>query len=112
MIRTSYFGAIPRIIAVEKEPILVAICRWKPKAFNGFWMPQLAPSVELLMAYKNGKVTPQQYVERYRKEQEGSDLLQRMIKRAEGKNVFLLCYEKPGDFCHRHLLGLKEWNSK
>ena len=24
---------------------------------------------------------------------------------AQGRNVALLCYEKPGDFCHRHLLA-------
>lgn len=24
---------------------------------------------------------------------------------ARGRNVALLCYEKPGDFCHRHLLA-------
>ena len=31
--------------------------------------------------------------------------LQRLLKDAAGRPIFLMCYEKIGDFCHRHILS-------
>lgn len=36
-----------------------------------------------------------------------SALIEHLGKRSAGLDVALLCYEKPGDFCHRHILA--EW---
>ena len=44
-----------------------------------------------------------------------------LVPNVNGKNIALICYEKPSDFCHRHLVaewlndnGFKceEWRSK
>lgn len=44
-----------------------------------------------------------------------------LIPNANGKDIALICYEKPSDFCHRHLVAewlnqnryeCEEWRSK
>ena len=31
--------------------------------------------------------------------------MQAIVAKADGRPVVLLCYEKPGDFCHRYLVN-------
>ena len=62
----------------------------------------------IVKPYKDGLITKEEYTERY---------LQQLDKFNEniigvskyfnesGKDYILLCYEKPGDFCHRHILA-------
>lgn len=68
-----------------------------------------APQWDMVMGVKQGTLTPEQYTERYEElmefsevayEEEWEDLLSR-------EEVILLCYCKPGDFCHRHLLAAR-----
>ncbi len=68
------------------------------------------PSVNLLQDYKNGNVTEQEYTKRYRTEtldKIDKEWLRSILYTYEGKdeNLYLLCYEKPMDFCHRHLVA-------
>lgn len=102
MIYTSYF-------AVQKDnKNAVAICRGVPKWFTGTIYSALAPSWDILMEYKNSEQTEAdkaRYTKRYKKEI--LDLLspQKVYDDLNGKT--LLCYEKSGDFCHRHIVS--EW---
>lgn len=100
--RTSYFAQLKRIPA----ELAVSIARWKPKWFHGREYLALAPPPQLLDAWKNGYVTEEQYTEVYRKE-----VLSRLsaadVVADLPEGAYLLCYEKPGDFCHRHLVA--EW---
>ena len=43
---------------------------------------------------------------------EYNSVLNQLARRSNGKldSVILLCYEKPGDFCHRHLVA--DWLTK
>lgn len=56
-----------------------------------------------------GDITQDRYVELYNKEILGKLRVEEVvyeIERLSGrKDAALLCYEKPGDFCHRHLLA-------
>jgi hypothetical protein len=65
----------------------------------------LAPTWDIVMGVKDGHITPEQYTGRYlellrqrfrRNKQEFLEILQH-------DQVTLLCYCRPGDFCHRHL---------
>ena len=33
------------------------------------------------------------------------DIIKVLEQIANGKDIILCCYEKPGDFCHRHILN-------
>ena len=65
-----------------------------------------APSWELLKDSKAGLVTERQYEERYIAEQRVSLRVNTHVWRwlfTRNRGVFC-CYEKFGDFCHRHIL--------
>ena len=77
----------------------------------------LAPSKELLEGIKMGSITKDQYTERYKDQirhcfdrfpefDNFHDWIDQLDKEFSDKYsaVVLLCYEKPGDFCHRNIL--------
>ena len=116
MIYTSYFGNLHNLPFKD----CIAICHWKPGYFKGPHYRVVAPTEQMVLDYKSSK-QDQEAKEKYIKEydkvlsalnpQEIGNLLQ---------NKILLCYERPGDFCHRHLLAkwlnqhgfeCKEWNN-
>lgn len=78
----------------------------------------LAPSAELLLSWKSGQISWQEYERRFKGEilsnQTAVDELERIAETVAGGNdVFLVCYEKTneeayqkgeGGFCHRFIL--------
>lgn len=124
MIKTGYFGCANKY----KNCICVSICAKPPKNYRGLRYDKLAPSYGILTDYhKSGN--SEEFTERYNRDilgdknihyvlQELYMLLPMNIKsilmRSEdawynNKNfdIVLLCYEKPDEFCHRHLVA--EW---
>lgn len=100
--KTSYFGNLKNI----KNP--VAITAKPPAFFKGPNYIKLAPKSSFLWAYKNGEIDEEEYVKQYMKlvlkplsPQETYD----DIVNTYGNDVVLLCYEKPTDFCHRHIVA-------
>ncbi len=65
-----------------------------------------APSWELLKDCKAGLVTQTQYEERYIAEQRVSLKINLHVWRwfFRQERIVVCCYEKYGDFCHRHIL--------
>lgn len=66
----------------------------------------LSPSKSLLWDYKKGRITWDQYVERFNREMNNDLCIAAMRKikwTAKNKDVYLICYEKTGN-CHRFLL--------
>jgi len=110
LVYTSYFGVINKLPA-EFEPI--AICGAVPSWYNGKWMKKLAPSWSIWKEWHDSTAPDknEQYVKRFIPERLGKlDLektIMEIIGMAGSKTPCLLCYEKPGDFCHRHLVA--EW---
>lgn len=124
MIYTSYFSNI-RSFPENIKPVSIAL--WPPKWFNGRRIMNLAPSKELLTWYKNAVNVPQEEKENHYTEVYGkflrdnrvtadwfrrgivtyfpSTLDGRPIYESQTDHVALCCYEKPGDFCHRHILS-------
>lgn len=102
---TSYFGKLGALHQAGVTPICIA--RGIPKFYGGAVEQSVAPFGWML---KDG-VTRDEYIKAY-----FSQVLTRINPRqfldkckvlSKGKDVALLCYEKPEDFCHRHLLA--EW---
>lgn len=117
MIFTSYFAMIRNF---PSNIIPIGISRWKPKWYEGINEKCVAPSAELLSCYKGKKLDEDDYTQRYLEELSHIDIdafIQKLIRytgdcedglpvsNSTTNHVALLCYEKPSDFCHRHILA-------
>lgn len=102
---TSYFGKLGALHQAGVAPICIA--RGIPKFYGGAVEQSVAPFFWML---KDG-VTREEYIEAYYykvlSRVNAKEFLARCEELSKGKDVALLCYEKPEDFCHRHLLA--EW---
>ncbi|MDR1333887.1 MAG: DUF488 domain-containing protein [Holosporaceae bacterium] len=112
MIYTSYFAFIPKLpLDILKISVSLFTPQWVE--IDGL-MPCLNPTEQLLKEAKTGEVSLEEAFKRYREEVLGklspievyNDLIRRMNK-AGKKDLALLCYEKPGDPCHRRIVA--EW---
>ena len=109
-IYTSYFAQLKNL---PSGFIPVSICGWPPKWYNGLQYKKVAPSWSILEEYKyNHNI--QRYTDRFNNEilskitpQNFINDINKITNNAE--NIVLLCYEKPTDFCHRHLVA--DWVS-
>lgn len=107
-IYTSYFANGKKLAQAGVKVIGIAL--FPPKWFYGTSVTQVAPTRSILFA-KNQ--THEQYTERYKREVLSKvnphQFLDSLRIAGRGQDVALCCYEKPGDFCHRHILA--EWLS-
>jgi uncharacterized protein YeaO (DUF488 family) len=71
------------------------------------WNRTLSPSKELIKRYKDEEITWGQFRLAFLKEltsDEAKGELDKLAKLARKKSVTLLCYEKEGEKCHRHIV--------
>lgn len=106
-IYTSYFGRLNKLERAGIEP--VAICRGKPKWFNGRCVDKLAPTWPMM------QMQLPKFWESYAKMLEPMDArkLADAIWRGRKRGceaVALLCYEKDAAECHRHVVA--DWMTK
>lgn len=102
MIQTSYF-ANKDLSRLGSEVRLVAISQGIPKWFRGDIFRPLAPSWQLV------RINDVALYKRLYKEQVLDRLDPVRIAR-QLDNSILLCWERPGQFCHRRLVA--EWLEK
>ena len=129
MIYTSYFAKLKQI--EELNIIPVSICGRCPDWYKGNQYKKLAPNYKFFMEWKQNQDNDF-YVEHFQKEILDNrninivlqDLFnffstdqQEFIKNSytpywmnNNFNIALICYEKPSDFCHRHLVA--DWMTK
>ena len=104
-IYTSYFANLKNL---EKENIFpIGICCYPPKWFNGPNLRAIEPTPDILEKCKSSHA---EYEKRYRAEvlsifKDINILINRISYISGGKDVALCCYEKPSDFCHRHIVA-------
>ena len=108
---TSYFAKLKKL---PDDVVPISICGKAPAWYNGLQYKVLAPTYNILMKYKNDH-DEAYYVEHFNSEVLGRiramDVVNAISRLSGGaKKVALICYEKPTDFCHRHLVAkwLKE----
>jgi uncharacterized protein YeaO (DUF488 family) len=71
-----------------------------------------APTWEMVMGYKKGRLTKSQYTDRYydllryrwRHEAGFSQAMSNLAEAAKRRDVTLVCFCQAGDFCHRNIL--------
>lgn len=102
-IYTSYFGNIRKLYVNNITPICIA--RGIPKFYRGEINQTVAPYSWML----SDKVSRDEYIEAYfnqvLRNVDIGQFVGQLEKASKGKDIALCCYEKPKDFCHRHLLA-------
>lgn len=106
-IYTSYFVNLKNI---SKEIVPISICGKAPNWYKGLQYKKLAPKYEFFMEWKQNKDNDfyiKHYYEEVLNKLNHDDIIDDLFELSNGKDVVLLCYEKPTDFCHRHLV--RDW---
>ena len=106
MIWTGYYAKLKEYEKVGLVP--VAISGKVPKFYDGLIYKEFAPRWETFKKWKNEEISDIKYVEEYKKYLDSLDKEEiRFDFDSPHKcgNMILLCYEKSGDFCHRHALA-------
>ena len=106
---TSYFGNERHI---PKEVKRISICLSPPKGWVGAECKDLAPTWDILNAWRSSKKdssAEEAYTKAFKgeilREENFMLIMWKLAKLAQGRDVVLLCYEKPSDFCHRHIVA-------
>ena len=117
MIYTSYFA---KVKSLPESIIPISICGKVPKGYNGLQYKKLAPKYDFFMKWKENhdndyyiKCFNEQVLDNLNYDDVIKELLV-LAGNFKGLNylpdICLICYEKPEDFCHRHLVA--EWLNK
>ncbi len=100
---TSYFGNSRKL----KEAGVNMICEatGKPRFIAGIpQMLNVCPTRYMV----SGPCSHDEYLKLYDRilaSQDANQVVKQIEMLSGGKDVALCCYEKPGDFCHRHILA-------
>lgn len=110
MIYTSYFANL-RNLPHTITPI--AICGKTPDLYQGLTYKTLAPKYSF---YKIWKQTGDNnyYIENFNKlvldKLNADKVVKELSELSPTEDFALICYEKPSDFCHRHIVA--DWLNK
>ena len=102
---TGYFANVKKYEEMSYTPVSVAGIT--PEFFKGEKWLDFAPRKTFFSEWKRGSITNEEYMRQYLKylktiPKEDIEELREMTR----YNKFVMCcYEKTGDFCHRHYLA-------
>lgn len=96
----------------EEDGIRVLITRFYPRGVRkdhfDYWIRELSPSQSLLKSYKEGERNwgdfKQAFLSELRENIDSLEIIQALNQHIVNYNVTLLCYEKDGTPCHRHMV--------
>lgn len=104
MIYTSYFAKLKKL---PENIIPISICGKAPDWYKGIQYKTLAPKYNFFMEWKKNHDNDY-YIEHFQKEVldtlDVKQVVYELYKLSQSKDIVLICYEKPSDFCHRHLV--------
>lgn len=112
MIYTSYFA---KLKSLPDNIVPISICGKAPDWYKGLQYKKLAPKYDFFMEWKKNhdndyyiKCFNEQVLDKLNVLTVIRNLIDLTISAGQAnKNICLICYEKPSDFCHRHLVA--EW---
>lgn len=107
---TSYFSKL-RVLSDTIKPI--AICGKAPQGWGGLEYKKFAPKYSFFAEWKKTGDNDY-YIEHFNDEVlsclKAKDVMAELTRLSGGADVVLICYEKPDNFCHRHLVA--KWLSE
>lgn len=99
---TSYFANGKKLKKAGVKMVGVAL--YPPQWYYGLSLKELAPTYSIL-----NEQDVDVYTARYKREVLGrlnpNEVLRKLQEVSGGRDIALCCFEKPDDFCHRHLLA-------
>ena len=109
MIKTK---SIYKPVEEEEDGLRVLITRWYPRGVKrekyDIWMRELAPSAELLKKYKNSEIKwtdfSKNLLSELRNNADSIEAINTLHAKGSLENITLLCHEKDGEQCHRHMI--------
>ena len=123
MLYTTYFGNLRQL---PSSVAFVSIAGKAPEWFNGpewYQYKKLAPKWSFFQEWKiNGDNSfyTKCFNEQVLSNLNANQVFQELKQMTGCKDIALICYERPEEFCHRHLVAnwfrengipIKEWNS-
>ena len=115
MLYTSYFA---KLKSLPDNVIPISICGKAPEWYKGLQYKKLAPKYDFFMKWKENH--DNEYYTKCFNEQILNKLdaytvvmeLKHLCDKSlwDKVDICLICYEKPSDFCHRHLVA--DWLNK
>jgi len=87
------------------DPKSIAISVGLPDWYEGKRNKNLAPTWEIVRGIQRGRIDIATYESVYLQLLEDRSVDPYQLIEELPNNTFLLCYEKPTDFCHRHTLA-------
>lgn len=104
---TSYFARVKKLNEMGFNN-LVCVAGYAPKFFfdwpNAKFFPDLAPRKDWWREWHDSGLGNDWYEQKYR-ETVLSKLNPNKVVEELGDNAVMICYEKPSDFCHRHIIA-------
>ena len=104
-IYTSYFARMKKI---PDEIVRISICGKAPDWYEGIQYKKVAPKYGFFQEWKKNQDN-NFYIEHFNAEVldmlNAESVYRDLDKLSNGDDCVLLCYEKSGDFCHRHLVA-------
>ena len=105
MIYTGYYGGLSQLV---NDTIKVQISNSAPVPVDVRFEKAIPDWGLIVVPYKEGKITKDEYREMYvtkldKYKEHIFAVIANMVK--NGKDIIFLCYEKPGEFCHRHIFA-------
>jgi len=105
IIYTSYFANLKKL---PDNVCPISICAKAPSWYTGIQYKALAPKYGFFMKYKETH-DEAYYIEHFNSEVldklRPKDVVATLHSLAGDKIPCMMCFEKPGDFCHRHLVA-------
>lgn len=94
------------------DGLRILITRYYPRGVKkdrfDMWVRTLSPSGDLLHGYRSGMISWSHFVESFlselRSTPESLDALRWLARVCRSRAVTLLCYEREGEPCHRHIV--------
>mgnify|MGYP003297035356 CR=1 FL=1 len=105
MIYTSYFAKLNKL---PNNIVPISICGKAPDWYTGLQYKKLALKYDFFIQWKQTH-DDNYYIEHFKSEVLDklniNDVLQELYMFSHGHDIALICFEKPTDFCHRHLVA-------
>ena len=105
MVYTSYFAKLKKL---PKDVVPISICGKAPAWYTGLQYKKLAPKYSFFKVWKETHDN-NYYIEHFQDEVldrlDADKVFEELSVLSGGKTFALICYEKPDDFCHRHLVA-------
>ena len=102
IIHTSYFARLRTAV----HPVSISL--YTPQGIDIPKYLPLAPTPQILSAYRNHLITKYKYKERYKEEVlahlDKDKVVADLRALTNSDEVTLICFEKDGTFCHRHIV--------